>query len=473
MRKILLCMAAVAAVTGAVAQKLSVDKVVAHVGNSVILYSEVEQASKELLEYNKEMGITSNRDPFYEALEGLMERKLAYNQAQIDSLKIDETAVLSTSGEMLTAQIEEAGGVKELEAMHNMTIYDIRKTLDQQIRESSYFSTMRYSILGGDKVNVTPGEVELFFEKFPSDSIPMIPEQYMYAQITRLPGNMKEAKEQVRERLMGFREQVVCGESKFETLARIYSEDRGADGTANKGGELPPLTLEQMDPAWQPVVERLRPGQISEVVETEYGLQIIQLAERQGNRYILRYIPMRPKYSIEDLAKGALFLDSLARVIRADSITFEAAARRYSDDAASRQNGGIVTNAEFLQLASRGSQVTGADMMFKFRKDDFSYNNVRDYIELSKLKQGEVSNSFSARDLRGNELSKIVKLVQVFPPHEANIADDYLLLEQAALNAKTEKVYQDWLNTTIASTHVSVDPAYKDPTKWQNKAWLK
>lgn len=467
----MLCVAAVAAVVGVWAQKMSVDKVVAQVGNSVVLYSEVKQAAEELVKYHKDMGIVSRREPFYEALEDLMERKLGYNQAQIDSLKIDETAVIAAAGETLSAQIEEAGGVKELEAIHNMTIYDIRKTLEQQMRELYFFDQMRYSLIGGDKVGVTPGEVELFFETLPADSIPIIPEQYSYAQITRFPSNMKEAKERVREQLMGFREQVIEGKSKFETLARLYSEDSGPEGTAMKGGELPPLSLEQMDPEWQAVVERLRPGQISEVVETEYGLQIIQLAERVGDRYRLRYIPMRAKYTNRDLNKGALFLDSLARVIRADSMSFEAAARRYSDDAMSRQNGGIVTNAEFLQVTRR--QASGAEMKFKFMKEDFAQNyNGRDYMELEKLKEGEVSNSFSARDIHGNELSKIVKLLQVYPAHEANMADDYLLLEQAAANAKRDRVYLEWLNETIASTHVSVDPAYKDPTKWKNKAWL-
>ncbi len=472
-RKIFLCVAAAVAVTGAEAQKLSVDKVVAQIGNSSILYSEVEQGARDLGEYYKEVGITQQRDLFYEALESLMERKLAYYQAQVDSLKIDEAAANIDAGNMLNARIKEAGGVRELEQMSNMTVYDIRKRLEQQMREEYFSQTMRQSIVGDGKIKVTPGEVELFFAKFPSDSIPTIPEQYMYAQITRFPSNMKEAKERVRERLMGLREQVIEGDTKFETLARLYSEDTGVDGTANKGGELPPLLLEQMDPVWQPVVERLRPGQISEVVETEYGLQIIQLIERDDDRYRVRYIPMRPKYTNEDLAVGARFLDSLARVIRMDSISFETAARRYSDDAASRQNGGIATNAEFLQITQRG-RGTGAQMMFKFRKDDFSQsNNVRDYIELSKLKPGEVSDSFSSRDLKGNELSKIVKLLQVFPTHEANMADDYLVLEQQAINAKREATYLKWLEETIASTHVNIDPAYKDPTKWLNKAWLK
>ncbi len=445
------------------AQKMTVDKVVARVGNSAILYSEVEEAAADMAAQYKEAGRTSDRDLFYEALETLMERKLAYNQALIDSLVIDESTVANEAGELLGMQIEEAGGVRELERMHNMTVIYV---FCIYLRTNSVAYDMQRNIYG--KATITPGEVELFYAKIPADSVPTVPEQYMYAQITRFPANMKEAKEQVRENLMELRERVVNGNSRFETLARLYSEDQD---TGAKGGELPPLELEHMDPAWQPEVEHLRPGQVSEVVETEYGLQIIQLVEKAGNKYHLRYIIRRPKYSVSDLAVAGRFLDSLATVIRADSITFEAAARKHSDDAATRQNGGIATNTELLQITQRG-QASGAQMVFKFKREDFEYN-IRDYLELSKLKPGEVSNAFTSRDLKGNELSKIVKLLEIFPTHDANLTDDYVMLEQAALDQKRDRVYREWLEQTIAATHVYVDPAYRDASKWRDKSWIR
>lgn len=471
MKKILLFAVAALAAAGASAQRQTVDKVVANVGNSAILYSEVDEAAKELAELYRNAGLTSQRDLFHEALEKLMERKLGYYQALVDSLTIDEGAAITQAGDMLKAQIEAAGGVHELELLHNMTIFDIQKALEQRTREEYFAEAMQYEVMGGTKVQVTPGEVELFFRKFPADSIPTIPEQYMYGQITRYPASMKEAKERVRERLMGMREDVIAGKSKFETLARLYSEDSGEQGTASRGGELPELTLELMDPAWQAAVERLRPGQISEVVETEYGLQIIQLIETDGKTYRMRYIPMRPKYSVSEMAVGARFLDSLAGVIRADSITFEEAARLYSDDANSRQNGGIATNTEMLQIMQNG-RASGGQMVFKFRKEDFEYN-LRDLRELSALKVGEVSAAYTTRDLKGNDLSKIVKLLAVYPTHEANMADDYLILEQMALENKRRDTYARWLNKTIDGTYVRIDQAYRDATQWSNKRWLK
>lgn len=466
-RKIIMCAAAAMVAGGVWAQKMTVDKVVAKVGNSSILYSEVVEAAEGLAENYRNAGMTSDRDLFYEAMEGLMERKLAYSQALIDSLTIDESMVVNNAADMLRAQTNEAGGIRELEKKNNMIFYDIRKDLEQQIREMAYAEAMQYDVMSPDKLKITPGEVELFFARFPADSIPTIPEQYMYAQITRFPATMKEAKERVREQLMAMREQVINGGSRFETLARLYSEDAG---TALKGGELPPLTLEQMDVAFRNAVERLRPGQISEVVETETGQQIIQLTDKEGDTYRMRYIVLRPRYSDEELGAGALFLDSLAREIRAGSITFEDAARRYSDDAATRQNGGIATNVELLSLTQ--FQPSGTQMQFKFKKDDFQYN-VRDYRELSSLKVGEVSDSFSTEDLKGNRMSKIVKLLAVYPTHEANLADDYLLLEEAALDAKREKAYFDWLDRTIDATNVYIAPEFRDPAKWKNKRWLK
>lgn len=463
MRKLFIICVLALSIYSVSAQKMTVDKVVARVGNSAILYSEIDEAARGLEEQYAAAEITPQRDLFIEALELMMERKLAYNQALIDSLTIDETSAVTYAGEMLKMQIEDVGGVRELENLHNMTVYNIQKTLEQAMREQEFFNSMQRKVMGD--IKITPGEVELFFEKFPKDSIPTIPEQYMYAQITRLPSNIKEAKEAVRERLMSMREDVINGKSKFETLARLYSEDTGTQGTALRGGELPPLTLEQMAPEWQPAVERLRPGQVSEVVETEYGFQIIQLMERDGDTYKLRYIPMKPKYSAADLAVGARFLDSLAHKIRVDSITFEAAARLYSDDVMSKQNGGVATNTELLQVMQRGG-ASGSQMIFKFRKDDEYFNyNARDYRELSRMKVGEISDSFSTSDLRGNELSKIVKLLAVYPTHQANMADDYLVLEQAAINAKREKTYNEWLDRTVEGTYVWIDPAYRGAVK--------
>jgi peptidyl-prolyl cis-trans isomerase SurA len=166
-------------------------------------------------------------------------------------------------------------------------------------------------------------------------------------------------------------------------------------------------------------------------------------------------------------------LDSIANLIRLDSLSFEDAALRFSDDATSKHNGGIVSNSDIL---ARMGVYDGARMTAtRFLKEDFSAQggkSLDDYAALMRLKVGEVSNSFQTTDLMGNEMSKIVKLVEIIPVHTASLEDDYIRLEEMALKQKQDKIYRDWLNDKIMSMYVYIDPAYRSDT-FENKNWIK
>lgn len=463
-----LCLTAMVAgisMQGYAQEKLSVDKIVANVGNSAILYSEVVETAQQLTEMYLQEGHTSDRDPFYEALELLLEQKLAYNQAQIDSLTIDESMVSSYVDDMVRAQVEQVGTVKELENMHHMTIYDLRKDLSNRVRVTLFKQTMERNVKGN--IKITPGEVESFYKSLPADSIPIVPEQYVYAHIVRFPAKMEQAKQRVRETLLDMREQVINGTANFETLARLYS----IDGSAAQGGELPPFTKNQMIEPFATAAAKLKPGQVSEVVETENGFHIIQMIDKMGDRYHVRHILMQPQYTRDELVEGSIFLDSLANVIREGKITFEKAALQNSEDATTRMNGGIVNNIDLLQ-ALRPGQVNASETSFKFKREDFG-NNTQDYNVIRTMNEGDISDSFYAHDLRGNALSKIIKLVKVYPTHPANLQDDYLELEAYALMDKQNKEYQKWLKKTIDATFIRIDPAYRKPEMFVNKMWIK
>ena len=323
-------------------ERYTVDKVVAVVGNSAIKYSELVEARNVLVEERRKQGYTSDRDPMNEALEGLLVQKLLYNQALIDSVQINLDAVSSEVEARLAMMTEEAGSTAALEAEMGMPYYEIRQDFKGKYEEMYYAQAMRSDVIS--KVKITPGEVEMFYRELDRDSLPIVPEQYVYAQIVRYPTSSKEAKQRVREELLDMRERVING-TRFDLLARMYSVD---PGTAMQGGEME-MSLNQFVQPFADALEKLQPGQISEVVETEYGFHIIQLVEKNGDRYRCRHILLRPVYTPDELAEGGRFLDSLANEIRGGAITFEDAAMKYSDDKYSRQNGGIVTNHELLE----------------------------------------------------------------------------------------------------------------------------
>ncbi|MEG2613857.1 MAG: peptidylprolyl isomerase, partial [Alistipes sp.] len=414
-------------VCGTFAQKQQVvlDKVVAVVGGSSILYSDMNSYARQLTEQRRAEGYTSDRDPQNEALEALMMQKLLYTQAQIDSVKINDSDVASRAEEQVQMMAVEAGGVAKLEAREHIAIFNIREMMRQRLEEQSYAEAMQDQITS--KVTIVPGEVDRFYKKIDKDSLPMMPEQYIYAQIVRYPKSIVQSKQRTKERLLEMRERVIKGDAKFETLARMYSQD---PSTMMRGGEMDPIALNQLVPEFS-VLEKLKPGQISEVVETQYGFHIIQLIEKRGMLYRFRHILLAPSSPPNELVDAMRTLDSLAHLVRMDSLSFDRAAYEYSDDAHSKMNGGVVSNHDVLEHFRAGDPKL---TQTAFRKEDFGSNNkLDDYNALTLLKVGEISPAFLSKDLNNNELAKIVKMVGIIPSHKASLNEDYLRLEELAL----------------------------------------
>ena len=274
---------------------------------------------------------------------------------------------------------------------------------------------------------------------------------------------MDEAKRRVRERLLDMRERIISGKASFATLARMYSED----GSAVRGGELEPMPLDGFVKPFANALEKLKPDQISEVVETEFGFHIIQGIERlPNNTYRCRHILIRPYYTPSELAESDQLLDSLANLIRCDSITFEKAALEHSDDPYSKQNGGLVSNHDILE-AQQAYQASLTQT--KFYKE---YLMPADYNAIRRLKKGEISDAFQTMDLKNNQLSKIIKLIDVIPSHTATLDEDYLMIEEAALEHKKRAEYNKWLTGKIQSMYVRIEPEFREG-EWEYEGWVK
>lgn len=448
-------------------RQVMLDKVVAVVGGSAILHSELVEYSEALIMQRRQMGYTSDRDIMNESLEALLEQKLLYNQALIDSVDAPTSDIAARIENFVQAQVAEVGGIAQLEAKEHMPLYTYREMLRQRYEEQAYAQAMKANVVG--KVTIVPGEVERFYKRVDKDSLPMIGEQYVYAHITKFPSSLKEAQQRTKERLLDMRERVIKGQTKFSVLARMYS----LDGSAIYGGEMEPMPSSYFVRPFAEALEKLKPGQVSEIVETEFGFHIIELIEKKDEMYRCRHILLRPTFTTDELMQPARQLDSIANLIRLDSITFENAALRFSDDASSKHNGGIVSNSDIL---ARMGVYDGARMTAtRFLKEDFSAQggkSLEDYAALMRLKEGEVSNSFQTTDIMGNEMSKIVKLVQIIPAHVASLEEDYIRLEEMALQQKQEKVYRKWLDEKIQSMYVYIDPAYRSD-EFENKNWIK
>ncbi len=463
---IALCLCFIGA--GVVAQKklVMLDKVVAVIGNSSINYTDVKQLAAQIMEQRRSEGYTSDRPAQDEALENLLTQKLLYNQALLDSVEISQADVVQRVEQQVQSMVDREGSITAVEKKSHMAIYHIRDLLRRQIEEQSYAQMMQQTVLGTTKI--IPGEVERYYNSMDKGNLPIIAEQYMYAQITKFPHNMKEAKLRTRERLIEMRERIVTGKTRFATLARMYS----VDGSAIHGGELEPAPLAGFVKPFADALAELKPGQVSEVVETEFGFHLIQLIDKKGNLYHCRHILLRPTFTIDEIMAPMRELDSIANLIKKDSLTFEEAAKRHSDDKYSKMNGGVATNHDLLERYSAYDAKLTAT---KFLKEDFGAmggKSIDDYNAIRRLREGEMSAPFRSTDMMGNELVKIVKLVKVFPAHNASLDEDYLRLEQMALSQKQDDEFKAWLNKKMASMYIYIAPEFRNGD-FENKNWVK
>ncbi|MBO5759387.1 MAG: peptidylprolyl isomerase [Rikenellaceae bacterium] len=448
--------------TSAVAQSFTADKVVAVVGNSAILYSDVVKQADEIILERREMNYTPDRSAENEALEALLLQKLLFNQAQIDSVDISysQGQIRSYAEDMVNELILQAGSLQKFESQEGRPAFEIKDEIINRLEEYQYAQDMMATVTRD--INVTPGEVERHFRRLTKEELPIIPEQYIYAQITRFPKSSESAKQRTKERLLEIRERILNG-TRFDMMARMYSVD---PGSALKGGELPPMAKNQFDPAFGEALAKLRPGQISGIVESSYGLHIIQLVRMEGDNYVARHILLKPIFSDDELQETLTSLDSIADIIRRGEMTFAEAALRFSDDAGSRLNGGLVTNIEAMkmnQIANPEAATT------KFYKDQVA---PADYKELAKLKIGGISPAILSFNAKGDQMGKILSPVEIIPSHRADMSTDYLVLEQMALEEKKMKYFDEWLDKKIQSMYIRIDSSF-DTSQFERQAWAR
>ena len=434
------------------------EEIVAVVGNSMVLWSDVVEAMNGMAEQQRQRGFTSNRNPQSEALEMLLMQRLLTNQARLDSLETNVGQIENLVENQINQLMDRYGSMRALEEVYRKPVYQIRDDLRERYTDMMLAQTMEYTVKG--KTTVIPSEVERFYRRISRDSLPMVPEQYVYAQIVMYPPSLDEAKLRARERLLELRERIINGES-FRGLAVAYSVD---PGSAMRGGEYDFMPKDGLQRPFGEALERLRVGQVSPVVETEDGFHIIELLEKRNDQYRFRHILIKPEYTPEEMSVTAIRLDSIAQVIRSGDMTFEAAALEFSQDNYSKYNGGEVTNREIVELMGEQARQTSN----RFNREDL----FGDYNAIRTLKPGEISPSYQTQDLRGNQQVKIVLLKEIVPSHRANINEDYGLIEDMALEDKKNREYAEWLNKKIAAMYIKVDPKYAGGD-FENKGWIK
>ncbi|MDR1155944.1 MAG: peptidylprolyl isomerase [Bacteroidales bacterium] len=428
------------------AQPYMLDQIVAIVGSKPIKQSDVEN---RYLQYRAQ-GYSLQGDMKCGMFEELLTEKLLMNQAEVDSLVVEPSEVEMDLNRRLEMFIRQVGSQEKLEDYFKKSIYEIKDDLRNSLYEQLLAQKMQHNIT--ENVKITPSEVRSFYIKIPKDSVPLINGQAEVAQIVVYPPYSDEAISEVRQRLLDLRERVINGES-FRTMAVMYSEDLG---TARNGGELGFQSKGELDPEFAKTAWALKnKGDVSRIVVSKFGYHIIQLVDKRGDQVSCRHILMTPKPNPEAIATATGRLDTLVRLIRKDSLNWNIAAFRYSQDEATRFNGGLMINPR------DNSTLFEMDQM---EKDD--YNAIKD------MKIGEVSEPYVSKDSKGKLVYKIVKLKSQSDPHRANLKSDYTFLSDIALNEKMNRVVKDWVDEKIETSYIYIDESFKR-CGLNNVNWLK
>lgn len=425
-----------------------IDKTIAVVGNEMISLSELEQ---EIL-YMRMQGMYSDKNMRCEQLERMLENKLFLMQARVDSLSVNQEMVASTLSQRIDAMRTQLGGDDNVEKTYGKPLYKLRQEWKQQMEDMSLTQQMQQQI-SSRVPELTPHDVKEYLAETDPADLPMVPIKYQLSQICIYP-DREAANLAVKEKLLGIRERIMNGE-KFSTLARIYSED---PGSARKGGELGLASKSIFWPAFSDAAMSLKPGVISQIVETPDGFHIIEVLEKKGDMFNARHILIKPSYTDEDRQKAFKTLDSLKTEIQNNAVTFQMAARFYSQDTQTKTNGG--------QMAD---PYTGSSY---FEIDQLK---PEDYAAIKDLKEGEISEPVQSTDnegRNGNTVYKIIKVDKIIPAHTASFDKDYSELLEEARSKEQEAAIDQFINGKIKTTYIIIDPLFKN-CDFSREGWNK
>ena len=423
-----------------------VDKTIAVIGNEMISISTLE----EELKMASVQGGNSDAAARCEFLERLLDSKIFLKQARLDSLKANADIVDGQLNQRMDHVRTMLGGDEGVVEYFGKPIYKLRQEWRKQIEDMSLTQQEQQEIAG--KVpELTPNQIKTYIDTVNVDALPMVPTKYQLSQICIYP-DKEAASLAVKERLLSIRERILNGE-KFSTLARLYSED---PGSARKGGELGMASKSIFWPAFSDAAMALKPGIISQIVETPDGFHLIEVIEKKGDMFNARHILMKPKYDDADREKAFKELDSLRTEILDSNITFDLAARFFSEDPVTRTNGGQMADP------NTGSAYFEMDQL-----------KPQDYTAIKDLAVGQISQPIESLDNEGrdgNLVYKIVRLDKIVESHTARMETDYNEVLEVVERGKQMEALEKFIDSKIKSTYIVIDPIFKD-CEFSREGW--
>ena len=417
-------------------KKIVADKIIAVVGDKIVLKSDIENSIQDM----ERQGMEVPKNARCLTLEQAMGIKALVLQAEKDSLPVTEEEISAEIDNQIRYFISSYGSKEKLEEISGKTVYQLKDDFKDGFKERKLAGAMRNKIVEG--IKITPKEVNIYFDKFQKDSLPFYESELEIGQIVRYPKASRDAEQYAQDQLKDFKVQLESGRKDMKTIAALYSDD---PGSKEKSGQ---YDLNRNEKQWDPVfiakAFSLKEGQISPPFKTRFGYHIVQMISRAGDDAVVRHILKIPQVTATEIKEGAEKLDSVRAKLIAGTMQFGEAVSKYSEDEASKFTGGRKQN-------QNGSTNITIDQLDK------------DLVVMMKdLRVNQYSQPTEFTDEKGKKGVRIVYLLSRTEPHRENMKDDYNKIASRALEVKKNEALEKWFRTKISSYYIMIDPLYKD-----------
>ncbi len=427
-------------------KKIKIDGIAAVVGDQIVLDSEIDQLKIQL----KQQGLKEDKLDDCQILETLMQEKMLLLEAKKDTnIVVSDKEVMNTVNQQIDYMKARLGSIeKVLEFYNKKTRTELEEELKKLDKDRKLAQQMKTKIL--KDVDVSPEEVKNFFDKIPKDQIPEIGTQVELYQIVIKPKASKEAEQKVIDKLKEIKQKVENGAS-FRAQAVLYSEDPGSRANGGK------YVLKRNSPfvqEFKDVAFSLDKGQVSEPFKTEFGWHILYVEEINGQERVVRHILLKPEIGFLDMRAAEKKLDTIRKRIIDKELTFEEAAKEFSDDEESKKLGGKIINPS-----------TGESLLEMTLLDPEMYKTVAD------LKAGDITEVLKEKDRTGGTFFKILYIKKRIEAHPMNFQKDYPKIKEMALEEKKNKVLEKWMDEKIKNNFIQINSQYQK-CKF-NSQWIK
>lgn len=388
------------------------EKIVAIVGNEIILLTDLENEMKIMQQRDPSVSLTDAKTR-EKVLDMLINEKLLQVKAIEDSIIVSDDEVkqrLDYHFEMLASQY---GSKKRLEDMYGMSVDRMKKEFKEDMKKQLLSERVRQSVTEGVKCSSV--EVEEFYSKF-KDSLPELPKQYELFHIVKYVKASENSKKDAIALLLSVRDSILAG-GDFADFAKRYSQD---PGSGKEGGDLGFFERGKLMPEYEKASFALERGQMSQAVETPFGLHLIKLVDKTKDAVHTKHILFKIGQTEKDIEriKDSL-VDIKQRVLKGES--FQELAKKYSDEKETRNFGGSIGKQDINRFPPTLSET------------------------ISKLKEGEVSDPQPYSPDPTKSGWHIVYLQKIYNKHKPNLTDDYQGIEMLANQFKQNKLYEEFI----------------------------